>query len=459
MNIKYPLISSILLLLSFQLAFSQTSLPVIKAGSTKVDIRDGEKLTKGKWNISPKAKPDIYSTLVKGSKKITFYTDADSISFNVAAKHNYDFIILLNGKDTCWTRIEAREDVPAVSFSKAYIRRNKGKYSFEIPEVQELVHIVIALGPRGIRDSNMVNHSTSYYQEVMKHFGKYSKEPVVMEIDKIVNGGSYSHVKMDACGFYFEGDQLMKDRVYDRLNWGERNYVEPLQQELQAFALKSGFRTFYKAHQSYYNSLTALLNKQIPLQTQWKWLEANFPNRYENYRVTFSPLVKGSHSANHFETPEFKQAMMFVAGPAEQSSNNETLTEALMSRQVFTEIDHNYVNPISDKYLAEINSAFNDRELWTVKGPSTNGYSSPYLVFNEYMTWAVFTLYAYDHFSPEDFKVINAQVEERMVNYRGFKHFGAYNKKMLALYQQKPKGQQITELYPEMLKWAAEQQN
>lgn len=456
---KQKLLASIILVFIFNSAFSQKKLPIIKATDTKVDIRDGENLSAGNWNLSPRANPDVYTTFAKGKKKITFYTNEDSISFNVTPKHTYDFIILLNGKDTCRTQINVRKDVPAIQFSKEYIKKNKGKYSFEIPEVQELVHIIIALGSRGRRDSNMVNHTTNYYKEVLKHFSPFSQDLIVNEINAIVNGGSYSHIKMDACGFYFKGNKLLKDKTYDRLNWSARNYVEPLQQQLQKFALKSGFRNFYAAHQSYYHALTTLLNKQIPIRKQWDWLEANFPNRYENYRITFSPLVKGSHSANHFETPEFKQAMMFVAGPIEQSTASETLTEAQMSRQVFTEIDHTYVNPISDNYPAEINEAFKNRELWTVKGPSTNGYTSPYLVFNEYMTWAVFTLYAYDHFSPSDFKLINEQVEERMSAYRGFKNFSAFNQKMLSLYLKKPKDQLISTLYPDILRWSAAQHN
>src|SRR6185312_6181749 len=86
--------------------FAQQKLPIIKATSRTVDVKDGEVYQKGIWNLSPENKPDIYFALEPvHEKKIIFYTDMDSISFNVIPDSNYNFIILLNSKDTCYTRI------------------------------------------------------------------------------------------------------------------------------------------------------------------------------------------------------------------------------------------------------------------------------------------------------------------------------------------------------------------
>lgn len=86
--------------------YAQQELPVIKATSKTVDVKDGEVYQKGIWNLSPENKPDIYFALEPvHEKKISFYTDIDSISFDVIPDSNYNFIILLNGKDTCFTQI------------------------------------------------------------------------------------------------------------------------------------------------------------------------------------------------------------------------------------------------------------------------------------------------------------------------------------------------------------------
>jgi len=95
---------SLIILLCGQIVFAQHKIPVIKATSINVDIRDGYIFKKGSWNISPELKPDIYETTNK-NKKVTFYTDIDSISFIIKPNKKYNFIILLNNKDSALTQI------------------------------------------------------------------------------------------------------------------------------------------------------------------------------------------------------------------------------------------------------------------------------------------------------------------------------------------------------------------
>lgn len=87
--------------------YSQKNWPVIKATSTKMDIKDGDVLRKGAWTIVPEAKPDVHMT---SSKKVTFYSDIENISFNINPKvGTYNFIVLLNGKDSAWTQIQYQQ--------------------------------------------------------------------------------------------------------------------------------------------------------------------------------------------------------------------------------------------------------------------------------------------------------------------------------------------------------------
>lgn len=86
---------------------AQQNLPVIHATSRIVDIRDGGKMQKSVWNLSPDIKPDVYYSLEsEGTRRVSFYTDIDSISFDVEHNQNYDFLVVLNQVDTCYTRIE-----------------------------------------------------------------------------------------------------------------------------------------------------------------------------------------------------------------------------------------------------------------------------------------------------------------------------------------------------------------
>lgn len=116
MNLKLTLLFVFTFITTTLLA--QKQLPVIKATSLQVDIKDGNVLKKGNWTIVPEAKPDVYTT---SASKVTFYTDIDSISFDVQRNQQYDFIILVNEKDSALTRITwAPSKLEILQKGKAY---------------------------------------------------------------------------------------------------------------------------------------------------------------------------------------------------------------------------------------------------------------------------------------------------------------------------------------------------
>lgn len=116
----------IILCLIVQSLSAQQNLPVIKANSKKVDIKDGKNFKKGTWNIVPEAKPDIYKT---SSKWVTFYTDKDSISFKIRPNKVYNFIILLNDKDSAFTQIKYEPVIYTPSYLD--ILKKGSRYSFD----------------------------------------------------------------------------------------------------------------------------------------------------------------------------------------------------------------------------------------------------------------------------------------------------------------------------------------
>lgn len=100
---KIPLL---LFLFISTISFAQTKLPVIKATSKNVSINDGGYFDKNAWSLSPKARPDVYTAdRTRKTKWVTFYTDIDSIRVKVKPGTKFNFIILLNGKDSCYTQI------------------------------------------------------------------------------------------------------------------------------------------------------------------------------------------------------------------------------------------------------------------------------------------------------------------------------------------------------------------
>jgi hypothetical protein len=150
---------------------------------------------------------------------------------------------------------------------------------------------------------------------------------------------------------------------------------------------------------------------------------------------------------------------MFICGTARYDrmpNLSEKQKEGLMSGIVFTEIDHNYVNPATDKYSKLIDSIFSKRDIWAKHGNSSDFYGSTVSVFNEYMTHAAFCLYIADSYdkATADFVIDNR--EQLMVNRRNFIRFKEFDKELLRLHQEH-KELKMVDLYPMILEWCKKQ--
>lgn len=87
---------------------AQKKLPIISANSKSAKIYE-EGNSVSSWGINPKIKLDIYTTnKLSKAKTVKFKTDTDSITFKIKPGKYQDFIVILNGKDSCLTRIQAR---------------------------------------------------------------------------------------------------------------------------------------------------------------------------------------------------------------------------------------------------------------------------------------------------------------------------------------------------------------
>jgi hypothetical protein len=96
----------ILLSLFSQSVFAQSKLPVIKATSKSVAINDGGYLDKNAWSLNPNIKLDVFTAdRTRKTKWITFYTDIDSIRVKVKPGTKYNFVVVLNGRDSFYTQI------------------------------------------------------------------------------------------------------------------------------------------------------------------------------------------------------------------------------------------------------------------------------------------------------------------------------------------------------------------
>jgi Protein of unknown function (DUF998) len=98
---------------------AQQKLPTIHSNAKEILIKHNS--TTVTWRLDPSLKPDIYSigsTLKE--KKVRVITDIDSLSFQLHAGEQFDFIVLYQNKEACYTQIKALND-PFFFNPKAYV--------------------------------------------------------------------------------------------------------------------------------------------------------------------------------------------------------------------------------------------------------------------------------------------------------------------------------------------------
>ncbi len=400
------------------------------------------------------------------------YFGNDSLRLNYHNHIPYAHIIFIHfvsPKGKTWLRFHFND--LANYFPLSYMEKNEGGTQVDIPEPYELANIIWTLSPAGQQASDL-NKGGAYYERVVNYFKPYMDHPIFKQLD--FHGDEYAEryyafrensfafnfrdskpgardtrLLFNGPYYYVYGDELADSSLFGKL--------KPL---VEDFAKKSDFRKFYKDNLAYYQSAIARERALLPLKKMWAWLEDQFPGiRYQSYRVVFSPLIGGSHSTQRYSTRfkggRFGENVMFVCGTDrydQLQDVSDTVREGLMSGIVFTEIDHNYVNPISSRYGKRIDSIFSNRQVWAKTGNSSDYYGSPESVFNEYMTHAAFCLYIQDSYEKPVADYVVAARESLMVERRNFIRFREFDQALMQIRKKHP-GVKLADLYPYLLDW------
>jgi hypothetical protein len=395
---------------------------------------------------------------------VNFGNDSLRIDYRNLPFAQIHFIRFQSPKGSCVLKLHFNQVMAA--FPQQYIDANSGQVQFQIPEVFELANVLWILSPSGQKTVNLNKHD-AYYNRVLKYFKPYRNHPIFRQLsfDDSSALNHYYDFRDNSFAYSFENNQIVYKGPYYYITGNDKDFNSLFKQLLPLatdFSIKSNFRKFYQQNEAYYNQLINQQRKLMRISTMWTWLEKQFPDKYKAYKIAFSPLITISHSTQNFYSfvnGWFSETVMFVSGPnfydtARNTSQN--FREGIASGIVFTEIDHNYINPISAKYRKLIDSIFSDRTVWTSSDRNAKFYSSPESVFNEYMTHAVFCLYALDTYDSKAAQAIIEKREDLMINRRGYPKFREFNKTLVELYQRN-KETKVADLYPSLLEWCKTQ--
>lgn len=337
------------------------------------------------------------------------------------------------------------------------------KITYEIPMAYELMHIAIALTDTTIVSNGynvyneIVNKKNSdYYQEVMNYFAPFKKHPLIIELNKSLRESASNYIYNVQIGGILSLENNKLDKV-KTMPWIRRAFINlkaVTKKNIQNFAEISKFEDFYNKHKKYYFDQLKDVHLNANVQEQQNWLEKEFPTRYDKYRIIVSPLSGSTHFTQRFKFKRKRQCIMWVSTFNGDYQEKNSINKARYLGTVMTEIDHNYVNPVSDKYKKILNAIINDthRTKWTNGGPS-NSYKTGYKVFNEYMTHAVYLLFATQDLNDLEKQLVEKSRIDLMTRLRKFTKFAKFYEHVKLLYRYKKPNETITDIYPKVIEW------
>ena len=372
------------------------------------------------------------------------------------------FKILILLTIICFCKTYAQEY--DVNFNSEYIQENNNNVSIEINELQELIYVIFANTEFAKENPRMVKTDTEYYSKMIKHFSEYSDLPIVSKFDKLLEENLLYYFVLggNAYGFEFKHKKIVPTGVYVFPAKGvgnlevELNPIPELINDLEQFAKKSKYRKFYKENKEYYSSLKKDYQNYAQIDLQTKWLQKRFDYKINSFRVLTSPLISSMNATQTFENNEFKETLLFLPTIKNNEDLSKKLNKAFNTRVIFTEIDHNYVGKVSEKFTERIDSIFGQREKWVdIDNKGTQYYPTPIKVFDEHLTWGLFILYANDNYEQETLREVIDNINDVLIE-RGFPKAKEFNSRLLEIYKANENAPMF-DLYPKILEWSAQQ--
>ncbi len=337
--------------------------------------------------------------------------------------------------------------------------KNKNIIQIEYPESYELANIILALTEYGKTDKWEVRQGFDYYDKVQEYFKSVNKHPLLDSVNySRERWEEYLSFRTDSYAFMFNENNRLKRKFNFYTNRGFHPFDNHLDL-INDFIQKSNFRVFFEQNKDYYISVSDKYKKTQYLNEMREFLIDEFGEQYsddEKYNIVLSPFVYRMNCHRDIDSTtvaDFITIPNYVLSDTIVTNKKDIATSI---HNLFTEMDHGYVNPTTSQWQNLVTKKFN-AQLWDNKSGYNEGEGyddSGNATFNEYMTWAV-----YDIFLQKYFPNI---VDEVGLNWsfqndsRGFEYSQLFTQQLLTLYNQKKDGETLKDLYPNILDWTSE---
>lgn len=283
-------------------------------------------------------------------------------------------------------------------------------------ELMEIAWLIAGLTPLG-RNGEALSRDTAYWRAVEAWFAPYAAHAVVKALGAEFNLPRWIG---NAANYRFVGANSLQRSGPPRPMWGdaEGDLFTRFRQETESFVEQSRARAFLGRQAETLASVRKTLFDAVDPQDMQTWLEREFSARPGPMEILVSPVTGGWNFTN-LDASKPRLWVPAVSSPA------TAYRRFIIVGSIFTEMDHNYVNPATSRLLAEDYDYFTLARGWA-SPQAWSDYNSPELVLNEYMTWATYLFYARDYLGGDDLRRTEDRTVRFMEKNRGFPKFGLF---------------------------------
>ncbi|MDT3402131.1 DUF4932 domain-containing protein [Mucilaginibacter terrae] len=212
----------------------------------------------------------------------------------------------------------------ASRFTSKYAKANAGKVYAQSSETVELGYAMLALTNFAQNDTNIVDHTSAYYAEVMNKFSALKNSKGVQQLNaqlsrnpslaKSYVEGLYAF-QMNNGRFGLKSDYRIDLNKIDFKRYGAL---------LENFYKEAAFHNFYMQHEGMYNEMVAKANNEFTLTAAQKAVNA------QGFHIIVSPLAKGT-TTMAIKGHAYTEGVIFAGIKAEKTQN--TPAQVLASRE------------------------------------------------------------------------------------------------------------------------------
>ena len=345
------------------------------------------------------------------STHFSFYTNTDSV-FLIIKPQDTVYLKIVSEVNTLIATISVIGYDKTENYSSAYINENTNAIVVDIPEVSELVKIILLLNQdeleKGIKGKNSMYkeiYASDYYKEILDYFYKFRNEKIVKELAVFSEDPSYSNrsnsymdLKRFSTLYKFNAEnKIVKTKYYNLEAGNDYDIFEDFIPQITNFAIKTNFREFYKSHIKNYRESKDNYMNLVPVNSIWNFTEKHFKNKIQFLKIINSPLESFFYvsSTNYNKNLPFNQYVFYTTTPIWRIEIDKNAINQNYIRNSYVFFKAQLTQYLDDYFKDDtllLDNLFKKKNNWIYQNKANVNHSGKF-IFYTYIINALFNQY------------------------------------------------------------------